>query len=88
MDTTTHNGLIAGASALANSEENMEKIRILRGTVCGGKVVRSGQVVNASARDARVLINAGKAEVYVEPKRPARRSPVNRQVQTSELEAR
>jgi len=37
------------------------KIRIIRSTVCDGKVVEAGQVVEASDKSADVLIKMGKA---------------------------
>lgn len=37
------------------------KIRIIRSTVCDGKVVEAGQVVEASDKSAEVLIKMGKA---------------------------
>lgn len=37
------------------------KIKILRSTVCGGEVVEAGQIVEASERDAALLIVLGKA---------------------------
>ena len=39
------------------------EIKILRGTVCGGVRVLPGDVVKASARDARLLLSSGKAEL-------------------------
>lgn len=41
----------------------MTSIRILKNTVCGGQVVRSGQIVEASDTDAKILIGSGKAEI-------------------------
>jgi len=38
------------------------KIKILKQTVCNGEVVKVGDVVEANDRDARFLINIGKAE--------------------------
>lgn len=43
-------------------------IKILRGTVVGGERVAVGAIVEASNRDARYLINTGRAE---EAKAPA-----------------
>ena len=37
------------------------KIEILKRTVCDGEKVAPGDVVNASEKDAKFLINAGKA---------------------------
>ncbi|KZL17537.1 hypothetical protein [Pseudovibrio sp. Ad37] len=38
------------------------KIEILKRTVCGGEPVAPGDVVNASEKDAKFLINMKKAE--------------------------
>jgi len=38
------------------------KIKILRTTICGGKRVEKGKVVNASDKDGNYLIGIGKAE--------------------------
>ena len=38
------------------------KIEILKRTVCDGESVAPGDVVNASEKDAKFLINLGKAE--------------------------
>ena len=43
------------------------KIKLLRNTVCGGRVVLAGEVVDASDRDAQILITIRKAEAFVEP---------------------
>ena len=37
-------------------------IKVLRGTIVGGKRVAAGTVVEASRSDAKYLINTGKAE--------------------------
>lgn len=39
----------------------MPRIRILRNTVCGGKWVKAGEVVEASEQDAHILSTMGKA---------------------------
>ena len=43
------------------------KIRLLRNTVCDGQVVLAGDVVEASDRNAHVLLTIHKAELFVEP---------------------
>ena len=40
----------------------MPDIKIKVRTVCGGKVVEAGEVVDATARDAKILIDMGMAE--------------------------
>jgi len=40
------------------------KIKIVRGTVCDGRVVRPGDIVDASEKSAFVLIRLGKAVEY------------------------
>lgn len=40
----------------------MPKIRILTGTVCGGKPINANKVVDANDRDAKLLIAMGRAE--------------------------
>lgn len=40
------------------------KIKILRGTVCGGVSVDPGMIVEASDADAYLLLRMGKAEIY------------------------
>jgi len=40
------------------------KIEITKSTVCSGQKVSIGQVVDASEKDARLLISIGKAKVY------------------------
>ena len=39
----------------------MEIIKIIRNTVCGGQPVNAGDIIEASAHDAKVLICLGKA---------------------------
>jgi hypothetical protein len=68
-------------------------ITILKSTVCGGVAVKPGDVVEASDRDAYYLI-ATKAAVHggvvAEPpiKRGRPRSPVNRMIESGEIENR
>lgn len=47
------------------------KIKILRNTVCDGKVVEVGEVIEASERAAQVLIALGKAERAIEAEEKA-----------------
>ncbi|GIV86625.1 MAG: hypothetical protein KatS3mg054_0654 [Chloroflexus sp.] len=42
------------------------RIRIIRTTVCGGRVVEAGEVIEASERDANLLIALKKAVVETE----------------------
>jgi hypothetical protein len=61
------------------------KIEILRSTNCGGKHVQPGDVVEASNRDANLLVGIGFAKQYTEPQKPkskAKRSPTNRMAET------
>jgi len=61
------------------------KIEILRSTNCGGKHVQPGDVVEASNRDANLLLGIGFAKEYIElpkPKSKAKRSPTNRMAET------
>jgi hypothetical protein len=41
------------------------RIRIIRATVCGGVAVNVGEIVDASERDARVLLALNKAETAI-----------------------
>ncbi len=43
------------------------KIKILRATMCGGKRVEKGQIVEASDKDANLLIGIKKAEPTKKP---------------------
>lgn len=49
-------------------------IKVLRGTVVGGKRVSAGTTVEASYEDAKYLINTGKAE-ETKPKPTRRKKP-------------
>jgi len=52
----------------------MVTIRIIKPTVCGGKHVEAGQIVEAGRLDASVLLQMGKAEPYAsEPPQPENR---------------
>lgn len=46
------------------------KLKIIRATVCGGKPVEVGEVVDASERDARTLIALGKARPVKDEPQP------------------
>ncbi len=48
------------------------KIKIIKGTVCGGKNVKKDQVVDASETDAKILIGLGKA---IEPGKAKQEKP-------------
>jgi hypothetical protein len=65
------------------------KIKMLKSTNCDGKRVKAGDVVDASDRQGRLLVNFKFAEVYSEPvKRPGRpkkvEAPVNRMDEADE----
>ena len=47
------------------------KIRILSGTNVNRKLVKPGDVVEVSNRDAVLLIGQGQAEEFIEPEKPA-----------------
>lgn len=69
------------------------QIEVLRDTICGGKGVKAGSIVTASARDATYLIATKRAVLYVEkkaePKKTmAKKSPVNKAISAEELERR
>lgn len=69
MLTKTKSGaLIAGAPDPTRIETM--KIEILRSTVCGGRPVSKGDVVEASQQDANTLITMHKAQRYIEPTEP------------------
>ncbi len=74
----------------------MKNIKMMKATVCGGRPVSVGEVVEASDRDAFYLI-ATKAAIESAaaavadddaPKRGRRRAPVNRMIEPGELENR
>ena len=50
------------------------KIRLLRNTICDGRAVSAGDVVEASEQAARALIAIRKAELYTAPP-PAAEAP-------------
>ena len=56
--------IAAGIVPAASFEKRtiIVKIKILRTTVCGGKPVEKGKVIDASDKDANYLIGIGKAE--------------------------
>lgn len=62
------------------------KIKILKSTVCGGKAVKAGSVVEASASDANFLINKGRAEVAKEAPNP--KAKAKSSISTDELTKR
>ena len=41
----------------------MAEIKILKTTKCGGKLVKAGDVITASAKDTKILVEMGKAEL-------------------------
>jgi len=62
-----------------------KQIKILKHTMCGGKAVRPGDVVDAMLGDARYLVNTGAAEPFVEAEKPKRK---NKMIDTQEMEVR
>lgn len=63
-------------------------IKILKSTVCTGRPVKAGDVVDASLEDAWYLVNTGAAEPFVEEEKPKAARKTNKMVNTKELEAR
>jgi hypothetical protein len=41
----------------------MPQIKILKTTKCGGELVKAGDVIDASAKDTKILVEMGKAEL-------------------------
>lgn len=67
------------------------QLKILVSTVCNGKPVKAGSVIEAEGSDARYLVITGKAVEYTEPAPKARakkKSPVNRMIDSTELDNR
>jgi hypothetical protein len=63
------------------------QIKMLKSTNCDGQPAPAGKVIDASAKDARFLINSGMAVAHVEtvkPKPKAKKAPVNRMDDVSE----
>lgn len=52
------------------------KIKILRGTKCGGKPVEVGAEVDASNQEARFLMAIGKAEAVAD--KPVKKAPAKK----------
>ncbi|MEE4250694.1 MAG: hypothetical protein V2I38_08905 [Alcanivoracaceae bacterium] len=72
-------------------------IKILKSTVCAGQRVKADAVLDAPTKDAKFLINSGKAVECDEPKaakksepkqRAAKKAPVNRMVEAEDLDNR
>lgn len=42
-------------------------IRILSGCICAGKPCKIGEIIDASANDATILLNCGFAEIAADP---------------------
>jgi len=61
-------------------------IRILKQTVCGGVPVKPGDVIDATLRDARYLVNTKAAEPCDD--KPRRKGKTNRMLDQGELETR
>ena len=61
MLTTEHAAGLVPAAYLIN-RRSIVKIKILRSTVCAGKRVEKGKVMDADEKDAIFLISLGKAE--------------------------
>ena len=83
--------LVGGVSAPPNQKDmDMQKIKLLKSTVCGGKNVQCGEVVEASPKDAFYLLTTGAAVEYVEPVKTTRKTkaPSNKMVEEQELQNR
>ena len=66
-----------------------QTIKLLKNTVCGGRPVMKGDIVEASLKDARFLINRGRAEAAEAPKKRGRpKADKNKQVEPDELETK
>ena len=67
------------------------RLEILRQTSIAGRPARVGDVVEVSDRDARLLLNSGKAEhaplppapVMVQDQEPAQRKPRTRRIKSN-----
>lgn len=71
LNTKTAGGLVSPVGG----SEAMEKIKILVNTLCSGKKVKAGQIVEVADIEARLLVNLNKAEPVVgEAKKPARKT--------------
>ena len=68
----------------------MKTIEILSDTVCGGKPVQKGAVVDVSPTDAHYLIATGKAVATERVKKPKakKKAPANKMVDIEALETR
>lgn len=60
MLTTKNAGGLVSPAAI--DEESMVSIKILKDTICGGEKVKAGQIVEASVKDAHLLLATKKAE--------------------------
>lgn len=67
--TGTGSAFIAGP-APTDSGVNMKRLRIVRGTICGGVPVAVGDIVEADERDARTLLALGRAVELAEDATP------------------
>ena len=66
-----------------------QTIKLLKNTVCGGQSVMAGDVVEASAADARFLIARGAAEAAEKPKKRTRsKAPKNRKIEDEDVETK
>ena len=68
-------------------------IKIMKSTVCAGQRVKADAVLDAPTKDAKFLINSGKAVECDEPKKApekkaAKKAPVNRMVEAEDLDNR
>jgi hypothetical protein len=63
-------------------------IEILKDTNCDRKRVKAGDIVEASTKDAKFLINTKKAVLSEGKAKRGRKSPVNRMIDPEELENR
>lgn len=65
---TTDSGKGLFKSLPSNNTEGRMKIKVLRNTVASGQDLEAGKVYEVSERDAKILIQMGKAEEYKEEK--------------------
>ena len=75
MVLTTGNG--GALCAPGYREAGSVHIKVLRGTVVDGKRVLEGSIVEASASDAKYLINTGKAILAPEKKTRQRKKELD-----------
>lgn len=65
-----------------------QTIKILKKTVCGGKPVSPGDVVEASLGDARYLVNTNSAVLFEKPAVEVKPKRKTKMIKSDELETR